>query len=518
MPWPIKIIEERMSLLRFLPVFAAWLFLFSPALLERVDAKTALLCCLAALLFWPLATRRPLMLIALAALAMLGVINIIHTSFFGYLADEFFLATSLRTTGSEVREFAGTVPAATLALVLLWLPLCAATGVFLWRTMPVLRKQGSALRWSLLAALSIWAVYLLYGVSKHYGALDFVKKMRRVYPAHMALAAVRQHEITETLFYTPRLPQALPQGPQADTIVVVLGESASAQRWSLLGYTGADTNGPLAQRANVHVARVLANGFNTAAALPFLLTGDSALESAEKHRPSFIDLARQAGYKTFVFNNSRFYSSDEDFITQTLRRSANVYKKVGDGDFDEVLTSPLQMALEDSAKRKLIVLHTYGSHPSVKHRYPVQATKFADPYDNSIRYTSELLDQWIALLDHSQASDQTALLLYTSDHGLSMPPCTNEYRHSVSRSALELPMLAWGNQALHTRMPELLPEFAAQERQEIQRSTVLLAELAMRAVGQAAVIDSQDWRSSRQLQVQSRPWSEVQQKDACSLQ
>ena len=508
-----------MSSPRILPAFVAWLFLFSPALLERADAKAVLLFCLAALLFWPLAMRRPLLVPAVAALTVLGMVNIVHTSFFGYLADEFFLVTSLRTNASEVREFAGTVSATAIALTVLWIPLCIVVGVFLWRRMPILRAQKRAALSRMIAlALGIWLVYMLYGVSKSYGTFDFVKKMRSVYPMHMAFAGVRQQQITDTLFYTPRLPQALPQGPQADTIVVVLGESASAQRWSLLGYSGADTNGPLAQRADMRVARVLANGFNTAAALPFLLTGDSALESAEKQRPSFIDLAQQAGYKTFVFNNSRFYSSDEDFITQTLRRSADVYKKVGDGGFDGVLTSPLQMALEDSAKRKLIVLHTYGSHPSVKHRYPAQATKFADPYDNSIRYTSELLDQWIALLDHSQASDQTALLLYTSDHGVSMPPCSTEYHVGRSRSSLEVPMLAWGNQALHTRMPELLPEFGAQERQELQRSTVLLAESAMRAVGQAAVIDSQDWRASRQLQVQSRPWSEVQQKDACSLQ
>ena len=53
----------------------------------------------------------------------------------------------------------------------------------------------------------------------------------------------------------------------------------------------------------------LAQGWNTAAALPYMLTGMSALESSQRRAPSFIDLAQHAGYKTFAFSNSHAVAS-----------------------------------------------------------------------------------------------------------------------------------------------------------------------------------------------------------------
>lgn len=307
----------------------------------------------------------------------------------------------------------------------------------------------------------------------------FFQKMHRVYPMHLVQAAFRHHEMEKGLFYSPLLPVLPPENFPAKTIVVVLGESATAQRWSLLGYQDADTNAPLRNKAGVSVAKVRAEGPNTASALPFMLTGFSASESVARQAASFVDLAHHAGYKTFVFTNSRFNNQQEDFYSLALRRSTDVYKKVGDGDFDEVLTPFLQAALSDPAEHKLVVLHTYGSHPGVDQRYPAARYQLPDPYDNSILYTSDLLEQWISITQ--QANPASSLLLYASDHGLVMPPLSQTYRTGDAPSTYEVPLLLWSGAPDASPLGALRNSLPA----PASGSNAVLQQLAVRAMGYA---------------------------------
>lgn len=59
-----------------------------------------------------------------------------------------------------------------------------------------------------------------------------------------------------------------------------------------------------------------------------------------------------------------------------------------------------------------------------------------------------------------------AVLLYASNHGIAMPPCSSDYVHGRSLSALEVPYLACDNAAT-----------------QAVRSNALVAETAVRAVG-----------------------------------
>ena len=258
-----------------------------------------------------------------------------------------------------------------------------------------------------------------FGVTQQFTATDYVQKLRHIYPMHMAKAAVRYGDLEKEVFYQPTLP-ARPGAAQVNTLVVVIGESASSHRWSLLGYEGDDTNQSLRQIAGLRTYKVMAHGLNTAKALPYILTGQSAIDSQKNASPSFLDLARHAGYKTFVFSNSRFNDKSEDMYSQILRRSADVYAKVGNGAHDEVMTSWLEKALADEAPYKLVVLHTYGSHPDISKRYPHSRYQGGDAYDNSIRYTSDLLADWIHMLDTATA--EPSALLYVADHGLGFLP------------------------------------------------------------------------------------------------
>ncbi|WP_370680632.1 hypothetical protein [Comamonas sp. GB3 AK4-5] len=116
-----------------------------------------------------------------------------------------------------------------------------------------------------------------------------------------------------------------------------------------------------------------------------------------------------------------------------------------------------------------------------------------------------------------RSSTEPALLLYTSDHGLTVPPCGDTYRHGPSLSSLEVPFLAWGNAALRTQHPTLMPPLQAQQPPE--HSTALLAEAAIRAVGYGtAMAATAPWNAPRPLQFQQRTLTELRHSNACTLE
>lgn len=490
-------------------VFAAWTALFLPSLLAGLHLRGVFLLLLSGWLFWPLTLWRPLRVVVLLFLLLLGAGNIVHDGFFGYLIDEFLIASTLRTTSSETREFLGSLPTDTLLLCALWLLAGGALAVQLCRDalQPLWARRAS--RRMAVAALLVWACFAAYCLAtQQFSATTMLRKLRIVYPLHVVNAGWRQYQLTDALLYTPALPTQ-PPGAQVDTVLVVLGESASAHRWSLLGYGDAATNAPLQGIDGLQVARVLANGLNTAAALPYVLTGLSAHDSVMHQAPSFIDLARHAGYKTIVLNNSRYLRVGEDFLTHALRRSANLYLKVGDGDYDEVLTPALQAALADPAPRKLIVLHTYGSHITAASRYPHTTHQLADSYDTSVHYSSTLLAQWQGMLERS--SPQPALLLYASDHGMVLPPCSDTQRNGSSLSGYEIPALLWGNAALRAQHPDLLAPLAQVHPHQVRRSNAVMAELVTQAVGYPLEALSPHRRpSTTLLDVHGQPWQAAQ--------
>ncbi len=89
-------------------------------------------------------------------------------------------------------------------------------------------------------------------------------------------------------------------------------------------------------------------------------------------------------------------------------------------NFDEKLLPFYDQALADTASKKLIVLHLYGSHPEFEKRYPASANVFANSYDNSIYYTDSILQKVIAKLSTNK---HMAAMIYLSDHGLNLGEC-----------------------------------------------------------------------------------------------
>ena len=490
----------------------AWILLFSPPLLIRANAKEAGYTLLAAIFFYPLAQSRKTLAACIPLLIFVGAANIFHAQFLGNMIDEFSVATLLRTEVHEATEFLGLINHQMIFVLLGWLVASLGCSYFLFRHCGV-DQAGTFPNWRkgmLLGIGLLWSSFFAYGVTQQFTVNDYAHKLRNIYPMHMAKAAVRYADLEKEVFYQPKLPTK-PGTAQANTLVVVIGESASSHRWSLLGYQADDTNQSLRQISGLRTYKVMANGLNTAQALPYILTGQSAFDSQKNASPSFLDLARHAGYKTFVFSNSRFNDKSEDLYSQILRRSADVYAKVGNGAHDEVMTSWLEKSLADEAPYKLVVLHTYGSHPDFTKRYPRSLYSGGDGYDNSIRYTSDLLADWIRLVD--AASVEPSALIYVSDHGLGVPPCVDSPRHGNDQSVLEVPLAYWGNVAMRSTQVD---EGTVISDKPMEHSTTLAPEILVTAQGYDVKTAMPHLRDSRKLYFEGVSYADLYRNDFCT--
>jgi glucan phosphoethanolaminetransferase (alkaline phosphatase superfamily) len=290
----------------------------------------------------------------------------------------------------------------------------------------------------------------------------------RVYPSEFVASFLRYRQLAGHMSIVPSAP-AQAGAPMADVVVLVIGESASAQRWSLLGYQDHSTNAALAPwRDGLVALPVQTNGNITAQTVPLLLSYQQ-LESAPGGVLTYLDKATEAGFKVITLSNqTRATVGDNFFLSAFRQRSAQYLEQPADPrPWDDVLTPLMADVLHDTPypEKLMLTMHTYGSHPEVKDRYPPAAELWPDAYDNSIAHTSGLLADWIAQLD--RLSERRVVLIYISDHGLTFPACGGSYTHGFTRSAYEVPLLLWGNARFREHNADWWGQWQARARQAV---------------------------------------------------
>ncbi len=469
----------------------AWCWLFMPVLWMWPNARSALEVVVSALvlmcaLLSRVTTRLVTVLLLLVGLSFLGYFFAVHS-----LPDEFFWQSILGSNAGEAVEYVQSYRAADAALLLAWaLPALLAIR-HLWRLpRPLQSKKIRMLAW---VTLGIWVIWMCISFFKGYDVYKFFSRAGRIYPFMMVESWERYEKNAQLATLTTQL--APPEAPpMVDLLVVVLGESASAHRWSMLGYAGNPTNAALTPWQSGLVALPLTtSGNNTGKALPVIVTGRSLTPLPAEGIASYLDYTKAAGFYNHVFVNQQA----PGFANVALRLRADQHRQLQDGQFDGALTPWLQQSLQQYARDShplMITLHTYGSHPKVARRYPESAALWSDPYDNSLHYTSQLLAEWIQALD--QFKDRRVALLYVSDHGQDFPVCGGSYVHGVTRSTYEVPFLLWANQALRQKYPAWWHQWQqlgqhAIDAQGIPRfNTLLPAQLIAQLAGYPSTMPS----------------------------
>ncbi len=281
------------------------------------------------------------------------------------------------------------------------------------------------------------------------------------------LAMPWSYVVNTSIFYNDKnkenkqqilLPDATIKDSEKSIAVLVIGESARSENFSLYGYNK-DTNPLLSKLNNVYNYKANSCATYTTAGVKCIL----------EHKESD---------ELFEILPNYLFRNDIEVIWRTTNwgepnvNIKNYYKrgdleKLCEGEgckYDEVLLSGLNEQILASKKDKiLIVLHTSTSHgPTYYKKYPKQFNKFTpvcesvelgkctqeeliNAYDNTIVYTDYILATLIENL--KQLKEYNSSMFYVSDHGESLGE-NNLYMHGIPvsiapKEQLEIPFIVW---------------------------------------------------------------------------
>jgi len=233
-------------------------------------------------------------------------------------------------------------------------------------------------------------------------------------------------------------------------VILVLGETARAQSFSLNGY-GRKTNPLLGHENIVNYTNVYSCGTSTATSVPCMfshMTQDTYSDSKAKHSEDLLDVLAHAGIEVLWRDNNSGCKGVCNRVNGENMATLHVPELCGDKEcFDMILLHKLQDIVNHADNDMFIVLHQKGSHgPAYYLRYPKEFEVFkpacqtnqlqacrqdevANAYDNTIVYTDYFLEQVIGFLKKNEKRFN-ASMIYVSDHGESLGE-NNIYLHGL---------------------------------------------------------------------------------------
>ncbi|MQC08418.1 phosphoethanolamine transferase [Morganella morganii] len=218
-----------------------------------------------------------------------------------------------------------------------------------------------------------------------------------------------------------------------DTYVLVIGESARKDYHSAYGYPVINTPF-ISTEKGLLVDGLTSGGPNTISSLRLMLTHPDKNNWEPDYTKSFIDLVNSAGIETYWISNQGYIGEFDTPITAIAKNSThkkflkyNEYKSKNTSDF-QLLPSIREAIESHPRKKKLIVVHLYGSHPQACDRIndyklivPVQDQKYSylNCYISSINKTDDFLKEIYGLLENEYKTQHASFsMIYFSDHGL----------------------------------------------------------------------------------------------------
>lgn len=253
------------------------------------------------------------------------------------------------------------------------------------------------------------------------------------------------------------LPDATITNSRKEVVVLLIGESARRQNFSLYGYDK-KTN-PLLENQAVTVLTAKSAATYTTAGVKAILD----------HKPTD---------KLYEILPNYLYRAGVDVVWRTANWGEppvhiEKYQKVADlkaaypdadERYDGILTVGLKEVVESStADKMLIILHTSTSHgPTYYSKYPSEFEHFTpvcttvemakavpeeliNAYDNTILYTDHIVNEVIESM--KSLTDYRSCVIFISDHGESLGE-NNLYMHGVPmamapKEQVEIPFIVW---------------------------------------------------------------------------
>ena len=319
-----------------------------------------------------------------------------------------------------------------------------------------------------IAWLGLMVSIIFFGENLYHNR--FVRKA--LPPATRALVSfveTQQHFLTQT----PRVRQHVSNTfstNENDVVVLIVGESLTRRHMQLYGYARA-TNPLLRQRNDIQVYNRAVSPYThtLTALLAAFTTSNIDNQQAYDSALSIIDVYASAGYKTYWLSNQSpagLWDNAIYRLAQTAHQSVFI-NRLGNSSFDatmqasydEALLPELGKALNDSANKKLIVLHLMGNHSLYEKRYPSSFAYFPmgdnkkqntiNAYDNAVRYNDYVLNTLFDTIAYNaQRNPNTHFAaIYWSDHGENVYDENNAVGHDytglVPWTQIEVPFMVW---------------------------------------------------------------------------
>ncbi|HEY5604798.1 MAG TPA: phosphoethanolamine--lipid A transferase [Gammaproteobacteria bacterium] len=378
------------------------------------------------------------------------IIVLLASSLASYFMDTYNTVLDATMIGNifqtDNREAAGLF-SGKLVLYLLFLWVLPAFYIYKARVeyKPLKRELIGTSKLLLVAVLVVFSQVLVF--SKFYSSFLREHKEIRVYanPAmymyslfkYVTLALDNGEQVVAELGADARI---APSDHHRELVIIVVGETARADRFSLNGYQR-KTNPLLEQEQVYSFHNFQSCGTSTAVSVPCMFSHLGANNFTVKKgnaTENLLDVLKHAGVNVIWRDNN----SD----------SKNVALRVPYEDFSSPKRNPvcdtecrdvgmldgLQGYIDNQKDGDIVVvLHQMGNHgPAYYQRYPQAFEKFTpvchtnlldecseeeitNAYDNAILYTDYFLSQTIQLLKKNSANFETAMI-YISDHGESL--------------------------------------------------------------------------------------------------
>ncbi|CAM3723044.1 Phosphoethanolamine transferase EptA [compost metagenome] len=265
-----------------------------------------------------------------------------------------------------------------------------------------------------------------------------------------------------------KLDVAWQQRSRKSLTVLVVGESARAPNFGVLGY-GRDTTPQLSkEKGLIAFTDVHSCGTETAVSVPCMFSGFTRKDydaSTAKNQEGLLDVLQRAGLAVrWRDNQSGCKGTCDRVVFENVSNLKDPALCADDECRDEILLKGLDSFIDSLQQDTVLVLHQMGSHgPDYYKRYPKEYERFTpvcrsnalnqcsqdsivNAYDNTLVYTDHVLAALIDLLRSKQDKVDTAML-YLSDHGESLGEY-NLYLHGTPymlapEQQKHVPLLAW---------------------------------------------------------------------------
>lgn len=404
---------------------------------------------------------------------------------YGVIVDTVMLDNILHT---NPQEFAGLLTVK-LLIYTICLGLIPAWLVLKYSPRVQFSKAELLSKLKLSGVLLVLLVCVVAPFTAHYASFIREHKVARMYanPTFFSYSVIKYVVLAMQATEVKTLTKVAQDAVEADIhkhhelIIMVVGETARADRFSLNGYHRL-TNPRLQKEDVVSLRNVTSCGTSTGISVPcmFSVLGRKAFDKEKaKHMENALDVLSDNGVE-ILWRDNNSDSKDvatrmhyEDFKTPT-------FNTVCDAECRDVGMLKGLDAMIASKKDKdiLIVLHQMGNHgPEYYRRYPKAFEQFTptcksgelstcsqeevdNAYDNAILYTDYFLSEVIHFLQKYDNTYETAML-YVSDHGESLGE-HGFYLHAAPymiapKEQTHVPAIVWMGKHFDYRLDQLKP-------------------------------------------------------------